>query len=146
MNALVLNTLTGAVSEYTRHAFHGITPTSGGSADGLFEFGGDDDDGLPIVARVRIPTTLREGTLKKRMESVYFSMGGAGAAQLDVHGAQGTVWPYPFQVQSSGQSRCVVGRGIRENYVGFCLSNPAGQHFTLDRVEVLLATSKTRRI
>ncbi|WP_239009683.1 hypothetical protein [Delftia lacustris] len=80
MNTLVCNTLSGAVSEYTRHDFHALTPTHGGSATGLYALAsGDTDDGLPIVAELRLPATIRENTLKKHLEMVYLSMRGAAA-------------------------------------------------------------------
>ena len=145
MTAIALNTLTGAVSEYTRHAFQSITPTHGGSATGLFAFGGDTDAGLPIVSEIRLPSTLRESTLKQAIAMVYLSMQGSGEATFTVYGAQQN-WSYSFQLRPSGQTRCQVGKGIRENYLGFGLSNPDGQAFTLDRVEVLTAQSKTRRV
>lgn len=145
MNTIVCNTLTGAVSEYTRHDFQSITPTHGGSASGLFAFGGNTDDGLPIVAQLRLPATLRESTLKTAIKMVYLSMQGRGNAQFTVHGPSGD-FAYPFPLRDSGQTRCQVGQGIRENYLGFGLSNPAGQAFTLDRVEVMTAPSKTRRV
>lgn len=146
MNTIVCNTLTGAVSEYTRHAFQSITPTHGGSAAGLYAFGGDTDAGLPIVSAIRLPATLRDSTLKQAIQMVYLSMRGCGSARFTVHGAKQGGWHYPFALRSSGQTRCPVGRGIRENYLGFGLSNPAGQAFTLDRVEVLTSESKTRRV
>ena len=146
MNTLVCNTLTGAVSEYTRHTFQSITSTHGGSATGLVAFGGDTDGGLPIVAELRLPATLRENTLKKHMESAYLSMRGCGCAVFTVFGPNTEAWCYDFPLRESGQTRAVVGRGIRENYLGFGLSNPAGQAFTLDRVEVLTRASKQRRI
>ena len=145
MNAIVCNTLTGAVSEYTRHEFQSVTPTHAGSATGLYEFGGDTDDGLPIVASIRLPATLRDSTLKKHLSMAYLSMTGEGDAQFTVFGKTQD-WVYAFPLRDSGQTRCPVGRGIRENYLGFGLSNPAGQAFALDRVEVLVAESKTRRI
>lgn len=145
MNTIVCNTLTGAVSEYTRHGFQSITPTHGGSASGLFAFGGDTDNGLPIVASLRLPPTLRESTLKKLIAMVYLSMRGSCNAIFTVHGAQ-QEWSYSFPLRQSGQTRCPVGRGIRENYLGFGLSTPAGQPFTLDRIEVLNHESKNRRI
>jgi len=142
---ITLNTLTGAVSEYTRHAFQSITPTHAGSATGLFAFGGDTDAGLPIVADIGLPSTLRESTLKQAIAMVYLSMQGSGEATFTVYGAQQD-WSYSFPLRASGQTRCPVGRCIRENYLGFGLSNPDGQAFTLDRVEVLTAQSKTRRV
>lgn len=62
-----------------------------------------------------------------------------------MHGARHS-WAYSFPLRPSGQTRCQVGRGIRENYLGFSLGNPAGQAFSLDRVEILNLASKTRRV
>jgi hypothetical protein len=145
MNTIVCNTLSGAVSEYTRHEFQSVTPTHGGSATGLYAFGGDTDNGLPIVATLKLPPTLRENTLKTHIEMVYLSMQGKGCAVFTVFGNHQN-WNYSFPLRGSGQTRCPVGRGIRENYMGFGLSTPAGQQFALDRVEVLTIKSKTRRI
>ena len=145
MNTIACNTLTGAVSEYARFAFQSITPTHGGSATGLYVFGGETDDGLPIASTIRLPATLRESTLKKHLGMAYLSMTGDGSAQFTVFG-KAQDWTYSFPLRASGQTRCPVGRGIRENYLGFGLSTPDGQHFTLDRVEVLTHESKTRRV
>lgn len=145
MDAIVCNTLNGAVTQYTRHAFQSITPTHAGDAAGLYALGGDTDAGLPIVARLHLPSTLRESTLKKLMDMAYLSMHGAGTAEFTVFG-KAEDWTYSFPLRDSGQTRCVVGRGIRENYVGFGLATPEGQAFTLDRVEVIVRESKTRRI
>lgn len=145
MNTIVCNTLTGAVSEYTRHAFQSITPTHAGDATGLFALGGDTDAGLPIVASIKLPPTLRESTLKKYLNMVYLSMSGQGTAEFTVFGKTQD-WTYEFPLRDSGQTRCKPGGGIRENYLGFGLTTPQGQAFTLDRVEVLLLESKTRRV
>lgn len=145
MNTIVCNTLTGAVSEYTRHTFQSVTPAHAGSATGLYAFGGDTDDGLPIVADIRLPPTLRESTLKKYLGMVYLSMSGQGMAEFTVFGKTQD-WAYEFPLRDSGQTRCKPGGGIRENYLGFGLATPQGQAFTLDRVEVLLLESKNRRV
>ncbi len=145
MKTIVLNTMNGAVSEYDNFAFHSITPTHGGSATGLFAFGGDLDIDLPIVSDVRTPKKLLSSTLKKYMETVYFSMQGSGTSQLTVFGMNAQ-WSYSFPVRDSGQSRASPGRGIRENYLGFGYRNPAGDAFRIDRIEVIANTSKTRRV
>lgn len=145
MNAIVCNTQNGAVTEYTRHAFQSITPTHAGSATGLFKLEGDTDDGLPIVGEIRIPPTLRESTLKKCLNTVYVAMIGEGNAELTVFGRPDS-WAYSFPLRDSGETRCIVGRGIRENYLGFGLRTPEGQQFTLDRIEVMTLESKTRRV
>lgn len=146
MNTIVLNTLTGAVSEYTRFAFHSITPTHAGSALGLFAFGGYMDVDLPIVSAVRTPAALKESTLKKSISMLYFSMKGDGTFQATVFGETQS-WSYPFKAHpASGQTRCPVGKGIRENYLGFGFSNPTGQGFSIDRIEALMHESKNRRV
>ena len=147
---IVCNTLIGAVSEYDRCEFHSITPTHAGSADGLFSLTGGTDGGLPIEALVRVPTTLLESSQKTRADSVYLSIRGDGEAELSVHGpensrfADGQVWSYRFLMRPSGETRCVLGRGIRENYLGFSVRTPDGQFFTLDRIELLIRNVNRR--
>ena len=143
MNAIAMNTLTGAVSEYD-FAFHSITPTHAGDVAGLFALGGNTDAGLPIVAEVQTPKTLQASTLKKSLEAAYLAMQGTGSAEVRVIG-QAQQWAYPFAVQADGVSRCKLGRGIRENYLGFGFGNPDGADFQIDRIEIVMAGSKNRR-
>lgn len=142
---IICNTLNGAVTEYDWPAFQSITATHAGSASGLFAFGGDTDVGEPIVAEIRLPATLRGNSFKKHILGVFLSMRGTGSARFSVYGPGADRWDYPFLLVSSGQTRAQPGRGIRQNYLGFGVSNPAGQAFTIDRIEVVEAPSKTRR-
>lgn len=144
MNTIVLNTLTAAVSEYSSFDFQSITPTHVGSATGLYALGGNLDVAAPIVSTVTTGKTLWGGTLKKRVEMVYFAMKGAGSAALTVLG-KAVSYTYPFPVRASGESRAKPGQGIRENYLAFSFSNPGGEDFQLDRVEVSVAQSNSRR-
>lgn len=147
MNTIVCNLLNGAVTEYTRHTFQSITATHAGDASGLYALGGETDGGLPIVSVVRLPPTLRDkNTLKKRIAMVYLSIKGRGCMRFTVLGEPPVAWNYEFALLKAGVSRSKPGDGIRENYMGFGLSNPAGQMFRLDRIEVLTLQSKTRRV
>lgn len=145
MNTIVMNTLTGAVSEYTGFGFQSITPTHAGSATGLFVLGGDADVDQPIVAHVVTGKQLWGGSLKKTAQAVYFSLKGSGTSTLTVVG-EGASYSYPFPVLPAGQSRSVPGKGLRENYLAFGYSNTDGAAFQLDRIEVLVAQSKNRRV
>ena len=145
MNAISFNTLTGAVSEYTGFGFQSITPTHAGSATGLFALGGDTDAGLPIVAHVVTGKQLWGGSLKKTAQMVYFSLKGSGTSTMTVVGERQS-HSYPFPVRPDGQSRSVPGKGLRENYLAFGYSNSDGADFQLDRIEVLVAESKNRRV
>jgi hypothetical protein len=145
MNTIAMNTLTGSVSEYTGFGFQSITPTHAGSAAGLFTLGGDTDAGLPIVAAVTTGKQLWGGTLKKTPQMVYFALKGSGTSTMTVTGERAS-HSYPFPVRPDGQSRSKPGLGIRENYLAFGYSNTDGAAFQLDRIEVLVAESKTRRV
>ena len=145
MNTIVMNTMTGAVSEYTGFGFQSITPTHAGSATGLFALGGDTDAGVPIVATVTTGKQLWGGSLKKTAQMVYFSLKGSGTSTMTVTGENAS-YSYPFPVRPDGQSRSKPGLGIRENYLAFGYSNTDGAAFQLDRIEVLVAQSKNRRV
>ena len=145
MNAISFNTLTGAVSEYTGFGFQSITPTHAGSATGLFVLGGDTDVDQPIVAHVVTGKQLWGGSLKKMPQMVYFSLKGSGTSTMTVTGENAS-HSYPFPVRPDGQSRSKPGMGIRENYLAFGYSNSDGADFQLDRIEVLVAESKNRRV
>lgn len=141
---IVLNTLTHAVSEYN-WTFQSITPTHAGDAAGLYALGGELDDTQPIVAEVVTGTTLFDSSLKKHTEMVYFSVTGEGSGELIVRG-KSDEYRYTFPIRPSGQSRQQPGKGIRENYLAYGFSKPDGEHFRLDRIEALIAQSKTRRV
>lgn len=145
MTAIVMNTMTGAVSEYAGFDFHAITPTHAGSVLGLYLLGGDEDIDLPIVSNVETGKTLLGESAKKFIEMVYFSMKGAGTSTMTVTG-EDVSYSYEFPVRDKGESRSQPGRGFRENYVAIGYSNTDGEDFQLDRIEVLVQQSKNRKV
>ena len=58
---------------------------------------------------------------------------------------ENATYTYAFNVKANGESRAKPGRGIRENYLAFGYINTDGAAFQLDRIEVNLAESTTRR-
>ncbi len=141
---IVLNTLNGAVTEYSGFDFHAITPTHAGSALGLYALGGDTDAGVPVVATIATGKTNWKSALKKYVDVIFFAVKSRGTLRAQVLGEQ-TTHQYNLPVKAGGESRCTPGRGIRENYLAFGLTNPGGQDFQLDRIEVRLGASDTRR-
>lgn len=140
MNTIVVNTLTGAVSEYDGFDFQSITPTHAGSVNGLYELGVD----APVVATVTTGKTLLGTSLKKFIELIYLALKGSGTSTATVVGEAGS-YSYEFPVRANGESRAKPGRGIRENYLAFGYSNTDGADFQLDRIEVDITQSTTRR-
>ncbi|MBD9406293.1 hypothetical protein IB236_13170 [Acidovorax sp. ACV02] len=144
MTTIVMNTLTGAVSEYDWD-FQSITPTHAGSAVALYALGGDTDAGQPIDATITTPKRVWGETTKSLMSGVYFAMQSAGNGVLQVHTPSDT-YSYPVQSLPDGVSRGVPGRGIRENYLGFSYKNVAGAFFRIDRMEIPSIKTKSRRL
>ena len=145
MNAIVMNTLTGAVTEYENFAFQSITPTHAGAVTGLFLLGGDLDIDQSIVGSIQTGKTLIDETRKKYVEAVHFAMTGTGSGALVVAG-QASTYSYSFQIRPAGVSRAKSGRGIRENYLSFGLEKSDGGDFQLDRIEVQIAASINRKV
>ena len=97
------------------------------------------------MATVTTGKQLWGGSLKKMLQMVYFSLKGSGTSTMTVTGENAS-HSYPFPVRPDGQSRSKPGLGIRENYLAFGYSNTDGADFQLDRIEVLVAESKNRRV
>ena len=144
MTAIVMNTLNGAVTEYDGFMFDSITPTHAGSAVGLFALGGDTDAGQPIVARFATGKTHWGQPAKKMLDLAFVHILGTGAARMKVHGAM-AAYEYAMVIEAQGQSRCKFGRGIRESYLAFEFSKPDGKAFSLDRIDIIIGASRTRR-
>ena len=144
-NAIVVNTITGAVSEYSNFAFNSITPAHAGNAAGLYALGGDLDVAAPIVAIVTTGKTQWGSSLLKFIAPIYFALKGSGTSSLTVIG-EAASYNYPFAVSSTGESRAIPGKGIRESYIALTYSNDDGADFWLDSMEVSTNQSKTRRI
>lgn len=142
---IVMNTLTGAVSEYDNYAFDSMADTKAGSATGLYAIGGDTDAGITITGEIVTGKPLWGDQHKKHIEAVWLSMKGEGIAQLIVQGeGDESEWRYAFAVRPTGQSRAIPGKGLRENYLAFGVSHD--EPFRLDRIEVRELKSKTRRV
>ncbi len=144
-NAIVVNTLTGAVSEYSNFAFQSITPTHAGSSGGLFTLGGNLDDAAPIVATVTTGKTQWGTAMLKFISLVYLAVRGSGTSSVTVTGDTAS-YKYTMPVNPAGESRVVPGKGIKESFISISYSNDDGSDFLLDRIEFETPRSTTRRI
>lgn len=145
MNAIAVNLLTGAVSEYTNFAFTSVSPRYAGSATGLFALGGNLDVAALIVSTVETGKLGWGDTLKSRISAVYFGIEITGTFHTKVNGVTSS-YTYLTDAGPKGVSRGVPGRGIRENFISFGMSTPSGQAFVLTSIEVGTIDSTTRRI
>lgn len=144
MNTIVMNTLGGAVTEYTGFDFQSILPATAGSTLGVFSLGGDNDAGVAIVSQITTGETQVGDLRKSQISTVFVGLRGSGSGRLSVFAGEDT-HHYDFPVNEQGVSRVRPGRGIRENYLAFGFSNPAGDDFQLDAIDVPVALSPNRR-
>jgi hypothetical protein len=145
MTAIVMNTLTGAVSEYD-WAFASISPTRAGSDDGLFTLGGADDAGSAIAANFATGVTLCGASTKKSVPTAFVSARGPKGSTGRLSVANRTEsWAYRMRIGEPGESRVEPGRGISEPYLGFGYANEGGADFSIDRIEVNVMASQQRR-
>lgn len=145
MNAIAMNTLNAAVTEYDAFAFQSITPTHAGDATGLFLLGGNLDIDQPIIGSIQTGKTLIDEMRKKYVDAVHFAMTGDGDGTLSVSG-QAESYSYSFPIRAAGVSRAKPGRGIRENYLAFGFEKADGGDFQLDRIEVQISASINRKV
>lgn len=153
MTAIVMNTMTGAVTEYgASFDFNSITPTHAANASGLFALGGDTDAGVAIDAQWLGPK--QGGVEERRPDQIYVGVRGpadsAGRVRVVAGGkkvAAGTEWQYDVAVASSGISRSTSpGRGIRENYLAYGYENVDGADFSITLLQVDEVISKQRKV
>lgn len=142
MTAIVLNTATGAVSEYD-WTFQSLTATHAGSATGLFTLGGNTDKTAPITGQV--VTGKPGGEKMLALGNVYLTIEGSGAGVLIVQGRSQS-WEYPVLERASGIARAKPGRGIRESRLAFGYRNVDGADFRLERIAAEVTQSTTRRV
>jgi hypothetical protein len=138
---LVLNTATGAVTEYT-WSFQSLTDALAASPAGLFTLGGDTDAGAPIVGEFRAGTP--GGGPVQNVAKVYVGMDSPADGVLIVQG-RNEAWEYPLQRRDSGVPAARPGRGIRESYLGFGFRNTAGAAFRIDSIEADVIPLTPRR-
>jgi len=138
---IVMNTLTGSVTEYD-WVFQSITPTHAGSATGLFLLGGDTDNTIPIISDVLTGKQIMDAAQRKRIPNIYFAIEGLSDATCVV-ATEDAEYEYGFAVRQDGVSRADPGKGIVENYLQVGLKT-AGDDFKLDYIEANVVVTARR--
>lgn len=140
MTTIVMNTISGAVTEYD-WAFQSLTDDHAGG-DGLYALGGDDDAGTPIAAQLH--GGKPGGETIQAVGDVFVAGSSVGEGRLIVSGLNDN-WEYPVAARTSGVGVAKPGRGIRESYLGFGYRNVDGADFRIDRIDADVTPSKNRR-
>lgn len=141
MTAIVMNTATGAVTEYD-WTFASVSASRAANNTALHTLGGDTDATAAIISELR--GGKAGGGKLLSLGPVYLTIRGTGDGTLIVMGRD-TSWEYPVIARGSGVSVGRPGFGIRESWLGLGYRNAGGNDFRLDRIEAQIIESKTRR-
>lgn len=146
----LINTESKGVARYTNFPFNSFAKAPwgayvGATDTGLYELGGDTDDGEPITARIRSALTDFGDRRAKRVPAMYVGYTATGQIGLKVISTseRGVKTEDHYLLEprpATGgvrESRFKVGRGIASVYLGFEVVNVGGADFALDVVEWL---------
>jgi len=146
----LINTESKGVARYTNFPFNSFAKAPwgayvGATDTGLYELGGDTDDGEPITARIRSALTDFGDRRAKRVPTMYVGYTATGQMGLKVistsESGVKTEDHYLLEPRPATggvrESRFKVGRGIASVYLGFEVVNVGGADFALDVVEWL---------
>jgi hypothetical protein len=154
--AWVLNAETRAYSSYTNFPFNSFARLGdryyGCSDTGIYLLEGNDDDGTPIDARVRLGMETYGTSALKGAEAMYLGYRADGNMVLKVivtgdDGALQEHW-YALEARPAQEityGRAKIGRGLRSAYWGFEIANVNGADFELDGLK-WLPLVKERRV
>jgi hypothetical protein len=150
--AWVLNTQSGGITTYDNYAFTSLAfhggKLYGTSAEGIFEFGADKDDGRDISAFIKGGFDDFGNHMKKRVSDIYVGYTG-GDLECDVETFDKQVYTYDMEhreEEAPHNSRIKPGRGLSSRYWRFGFRNIDGADFQLQDVTVYTAASVNRRL
>ena len=110
--------------------------------DGLYELGGDTDDGQPIEARIETGLGDFGSPLLKTVDAVYLGYTATAGLTLTAttgHSAGTSIQNYSLAetANATTQARIKLGKGVKARYWQFALANQLGGDFTIETLEVL---------
>lgn len=141
--AWVVNTETRGAWQYENYPFNSFAGPFNGkyygmAADGLYELGGDTDDGDAIKARFRLGMSNLGTGIEKRMPACYLGYRADGCMILkaivtEIDGSRSEHW-YELRPRGDGsvrEGRIQLGRGLKAVFWDFEIANVKGADFEL---------------
>jgi hypothetical protein len=147
-----MNTKTLAVTQYVNFNFNSYTKFNDKyialNKTGIYELGGDDDNGENIVASVKTGTIDTYGENINRLRDSYVTFRSDGDILLKTIGDETNERTYTINnstVNSIHERRIKFQRGIRDRYFSFELSNVSGSSMDVDKLRVAMEPIRKRR-
>jgi hypothetical protein len=144
MTTIVFHSSSLGVTEYGED-YRGLAGDFVATAEGVYRVEGALDAAAPVVASIAQGINAESSTLKRVPMSAYVQADSESELLATVT-TPADSWEYPETFRSGRTRRFIFGRGIRDSYIGFGLSNPDGAPFRIDRVEINTRDSAQRKV
>jgi hypothetical protein len=152
VKTIVANSRNFAISEYSNFAFNSMGRLNGKSlyanASGIYEGGGDDDDGTKIDASYKTGAIDIYTTEKQLLRDAYLNYRSDGDIQLFSVGNEVNARAYTITNSTNGtlhERRAKQERGIKDRHFSFGVSNINGSSLEIDTVRILTEPVRKRR-
>lgn len=149
---IVTNARTFAISEYAAFAFNSMAKFNGkylyAKADGIYEGGGDKDNGADIIASYKTGSFNINASEVQKLRNAFLNFRSDGDIQLFSVGNEVTTRLYNITNSTPGtihEQREKFERGIRDNHFSFGISNVAGSSFEIKTAKILTEPIRKRR-
>jgi hypothetical protein len=149
---LVANSRNFAISEYSSFAFNSMGRLNGkflyANAGGIYEGGGDDDDGTKIDASYKTGAIDIFTTEKQLLRDSYLNFRSDGDIQLFSVGEELNLRAYTITNSANAtlhERRVKFERGIKDRHFSFGVSNINGSTLEVDTARILTEPVRKRR-
>jgi hypothetical protein len=151
VRTLVTNTRNFAISEYSNFGFNSMCKFNGkylyARSDGIYEDGGDDDNGTQIDASYKTGSIDIYATEIQRLRDAFLTIRSNGTIQLFSVGDEVNTRTYPIILSTPAlhERRVKFERGIRDRHFNFGVSNVNGSTLEVDSIKILSEPIRKRR-
>ncbi len=149
---LVTNTRNFAITEYSNFAFNSMCKFNGkflyAKSDGIYEGGGDTDNGTQIVASYKTGAIDTYTTEVQRLRDAYLTFRSDGDVQLFSVGDEINTRAYTITgspATTIHERRVKFERGIKDRHFNLGISNVNGSTLEADSIKVLTEPIRKRR-
>lgn len=135
----VMNTRTGAVTEYDNYAFNSFARLGnkyiGATSAGVYELLGNSDAGTDIIAEMKGAFLQFGGTHLSRLKAAYIAASKSeDTFVLRIETLDGDIYDYSVDTRAGRSTKVHMGKGQRSRYFAYTLTS-VGQDFDLDTLE-----------